>query len=508
MMMWSKGLSDEQINAAGHWGSSARILAGPGTGKTRTLTNRVAYLLDEKKIPAEQVIVLTFTRAAANELRARLTDHLNLTESILPNVSTVHSFALRILLKHAKNAGIIQPLRVADDYEEKHILHPELGEMIHQTPGEIEKALRAYEATWNTLDSNHEVWEKVNYRQSLERELNILSRLYGFVLRGQLVFLLLKFLEANPLITESLGIKHVLVDEYQDLNYCDQQAITRFEEAGAELFVVGDDDQCIYQFRHAYPEGIREFIHTRPGAGDYQLTVCHRCPKPIVELGNSLIGWEKGRLHKRNQAWENNAKGDIHVLQFQNQDEEAKGIADICRSYINSGLLSPRDISILLSTRRLAKPIQDALEELKVPVASLSSTWPLGGRDDGHKGRLVYCILRLAVDRMDLASSSGHSFNLVVESPLVASVSEQKKIDSAVLRDLLTDAFSDEELQDLAFDRFPGVYDEFGSGMSKKAKVSRVISYCTRQVRLDDLLVEIKVRNPSQFTRFEGNLYS
>ena len=112
------------------------------------------------------------------------------------------------------------------------------------------------------------------------------------------------------------------------------------------------------------------------------------------------------------------------------------------------------------------------------------------------------------LQEMDLASSSGHSFNLVVESPLVASVSEQKKIDSAVLRDLLTDAFSDEELQDLAFDRFPGVYDEFGSGMSKKAKVSRVISYCTRQVRLDDLLVEIKVRNPSQFTRFEGNLYS
>ena len=402
-MAWESGLSDEQQLAASHFGSSARVLAGPGTGKTRTLTNRVAYLLQERNVPAKEIVVLTFTRAAANELRSRLIEELGLPELDLPRVRTLHSFALRTLLDHSGHAGIAQPMRVADDFEEKHVLHSELSQALGRSSTEIKEALRAYEATWNTLNNKDDAWERIEYGQVLEEELRNLCEVYHFILRGQLIYMLVEFLEANPLIARSLNITHVLVDEYQDLNRCDQQAIVLLEKAGASLFVVGDDDQCIYQFRHANPLGIRTFTEHRNPVGDYQLDVCHRCPERIVEMGSKLIGREKGRLPKKYKSWSNAASGDVQVLQFRGQDEEAAGIARICRHYIDQGLLRPRDIAILLVSRRLSRPIEDALKRLDIPVASLVSLWPLGGAEDDvkHKGRQVYCILRLLVDHND-----------------------------------------------------------------------------------------------------------
>ncbi|MCW5863257.1 MAG: ATP-dependent helicase [Anaerolineae bacterium] len=402
-MAWEIGLTEAQKSAASHYGSSARILAGPGTGKTRTLTNHVAYLLEERNVPANEIVVLTFTRAAANELRSRLIEELGLPESDLPNVRTLHSFALRTLLDNASHAGITQPLRVADDFEEQHVLYLELNQVLDRSAKEIKDALRAYEATWNTLNKKDDEWESIEFGQALEEELHSLCEVYNFILRGQLIHKLVEFLEANPLIVQSLNIGHVLVDEYQDLNLCDQQAIALLEEAGASLFVVGDDDQCIYQFRHAHPQGIRTFTRNRNPVGDYQLDVCHRCPQPIVQMGNKLIGREAGRLPKAYKSWGNAPSGVVSVLQFSNQEDEAANIANICRHYITRKGLSPRDIAILLATRRLSRPIEDALRQQNIPIASLTLQWPLGGAEDkeDHKGRQVYCVLRLLVDHGD-----------------------------------------------------------------------------------------------------------
>lgn len=727
-MAWESGLSDEQQLAASHFGSSARVLAGPGTGKTRTLTNRVAYLLQERNVPAKEIVVLTFTRAAANELRSRLIEELGLPELDLPRVRTLHSFALRTLLDHSGHAGIAQPMRVADDFEEKHVLHSELSQALGRSPTEIKEALRAYEATWNTLNKKDDAWERIEYGQVLEEELRNLCEVYNFILRGQLIYMLVEFLGANPLIAQSLNITHVLVDEYQDLNLCDQQAIALLEKAGASLFVVGDDDQCIYQFRHANPLGIRTFTEHRNPVGDYQLDVCHRCPKRIVEMGSKLIGREKGRLPKKYKSWSNAASGDVQVLQFRGQDEEAAGIARICRHYIDQGLLIPRDIAILLVSRRLSRPIEDALKRLDIPVASLVSLWPLGGAEDDvkHKGRQVYCILRLLVDQndslalrtwlgaqdsvgikaiqqlrqycqdhkltiwaacstissnpnllprhgqtikrhfdrlcswlltlrihslteevideclsrvgiesperdyivqflwkikgndntvselilslqtLDLRAESfldsdavrimtihkakGLSSELVIipaledevmpgkyeenarrllyvamtrsrnylimthallrsgpqsyvgqgggrptrrrskflteiglksdpgaefvpssEAPKTMSPSLSiitKQVNTGILREFLKAAFSDQEIKDLAFDKFRAVYDQFGSDMGKDRKISELIEYCMRYCTLDDLISEAKARNISQFRNYETRLYS
>lgn len=396
-MAWYDELSYEQRRAASHWGSSARILAGPGTGKTRCLIHRIAYLLQERKVPPEQIAALTFTRAAARELQERLTQHLGVLEADLPVVCTLHSFALRILLQHKAHSGIIQPLRVADDYEEKEVLFPEIGRMIDQPPGEVKKALTAFEATWNTLNKELEAWQVVDFRREFETVLRSLSEFYGFTLRSELVFRLLRFLDGNPLIAQALGIRHLLVDEYQDLNYCDQQVIDRLEWFGANLFIVGDDDQSIYEFRHAYPDGIRQFTSRRPGCGDYRLNTCHRCPATLVHLGTALIEWDLERVRRPLQPELSAIPGEVHALQFRGFADEADGIAAICRAYVDSGLLHPQDISILLSRRRLAKRIVEGLDKVGVPATVLVPIWPL----DKPEGRLSYCVLRLLADQYD-----------------------------------------------------------------------------------------------------------
>ena len=354
-MAWDDGLSTEQRNAAKHWGSSALVLAGPGTGKTRTLIQRVAYLIVEKKVPSGQIVVLTFTRAAANELKARLTQDLNVSEENLPLVCTLHAFSLRMLLQHHKESGIIQPLRVVDDYEEQHILFPEIGHLIKRSPRDVKDALRAFEATWNTLNSDHDEYARIEFQHDFELALEELKRFYGFTLRGELVYRFLQLLNGNPLLAEGMDVKHLLVDEYQDLNYCDQQVISRLEESGACLFVVGDDDQSIYEFRHAYPEGINSFIKSHSECEPYVLSICHRCPKGIITWASNLVSWNRDRIAKTIEPLDDSVEGEIYALQFKDQDDEASGIAAICKAYVEAGIVEPKNIAILLSRRKTSR---------------------------------------------------------------------------------------------------------------------------------------------------------
>ena len=103
-------------------------------------------------------------------------------------MGTLHSFAFKILWRYQAEAGLIQPLRVADDFEEESVLFPEVGEMIGKPAGKVKKVLKAYEATWNTLSQDHEAWQAIDFRRSFEIALGQPSDSYGCVLRGELVF--------------------------------------------------------------------------------------------------------------------------------------------------------------------------------------------------------------------------------------------------------------------------------------------------------------------------------
>jgi DNA helicase-2/ATP-dependent DNA helicase PcrA len=115
-MSWNDGLTPEQRDAARHVGQHARLLAGPGTGKTRTLTSRVAYLITQTKVPPDKILALTFTRAAAAELRSRVAAIIGSDTENVPQISTLHSFALQTILRHGASDRLPSPIRIADDY--------------------------------------------------------------------------------------------------------------------------------------------------------------------------------------------------------------------------------------------------------------------------------------------------------------------------------------------------------------------------------------------------------
>jgi ATP-dependent DNA helicase UvrD/PcrA len=126
---WDDDLSDEQRRLASYEGRVLRIVAGPGTGKTRVMTRRVAYLIESGTAEPGAILALTFTRAAARELRERLEDLLGIEEGDRPAVSTLHAFALRQLLRHGAAPNLPAPIRIADDYEERWVVEEEISRL-------------------------------------------------------------------------------------------------------------------------------------------------------------------------------------------------------------------------------------------------------------------------------------------------------------------------------------------------------------------------------------------
>ena len=156
-MSWTEGLSHEQQQVARHAGSHARLLAGPGTGKTRVMTSRVAYLVQSRHVTSSDILALTFTRAAAAELRSRVTTLLD--GQNVPQVSTLHSFALKSLLQLGAGNRLPSPIRIADDYEERWIIERDIKELLGlERISEARDLISQLSADWETLDADEGNW--------------------------------------------------------------------------------------------------------------------------------------------------------------------------------------------------------------------------------------------------------------------------------------------------------------------------------------------------------------
>jgi DNA helicase-2/ATP-dependent DNA helicase PcrA len=157
-MPWNDNLLTQQITAASHTGHHGRLLAGPGTGKTLVLTRRVVYLINERHVAPNEIVALTFTRAAARELRHRITIELGLDPT--PRVSTLHSFALRQLLRNSHRITTLpQPLRIADDWEERHIILENLKSTLgHNRISQTKELFSRLASDWESLAADEPNW--------------------------------------------------------------------------------------------------------------------------------------------------------------------------------------------------------------------------------------------------------------------------------------------------------------------------------------------------------------
>lgn len=403
-------------HAAAHDRSpQVRLVAGPGTGKSFAIEERVYWLLKNGISPAA-IFVVSFTRAASAELGARIRSHCQrrgINEAPNVSVTTLHSLALRIL----KRAGQLEQYptdpAVLDRWECKNIFDSEFSKTAALQPARCAEIRREHEAFWNTRS-----WTPPNFTPpappitDAERSSFIAfngprTQVYSCVLPGQIVYQCIEQVAAGTLNpVEILGIQHLIVDEHQDLNPCDLEFVEQLTNAGVTTFIAGDDDQSIYSFRFASPSGIQTFNTKHPSAATHLLEACFRCTPSILDAAKSVLARNPSpqRIPKNLRSLYKTSTppvaGILHLWSFGQHKQEAAAIATSCQALINAGT-PHREIIILLSNRALQeKPITDALEAAQIPYSP--------PREDGYNesddGRFVLSCLRIACNKGDFVA--------------------------------------------------------------------------------------------------------
>lgn len=320
----------------------------------------------------------------------------------LPKVSTIHSFALRQLLRNAKSTSLPQLLRIADDYEERHIIIEELSDLIHKEVRPTQELLNQLSSDWQKLTADTQNWENKFPDPKFLGAWKENREVYGYTLRAELVYQLKRALEENG---EDLDLegppKYVIIDEFQDLNACELSVIKLLAKLNSEIYAAGDDDQSIYGFRFASPDGIRNFARYYKPSTNLTLDICKRCPKEILDYGLFVARQRTRRIEKTIKPRDGAEIGEVHVLRFQDQNKEAENIAELCHWLISSREIQPGEILILLRTDRNNKfsdPLREALKAKNIPVGTVTN--PLEPLNNEHS-REMLCLMRLSVQSDD-----------------------------------------------------------------------------------------------------------
>jgi DNA helicase-2/ATP-dependent DNA helicase PcrA len=365
------------------------------------MTRRIAFLIEEQNLEPANILALTFTRAAARELRERLERLLGVDTGDRPTVSTLHAFALRQLLRNQGAPNLPHPIRIADDVEERWIIQEELKNLTDLHVNQVKSEFQNLASDWETLRADEDEWERRHPNPRFIGAWRHQRRVYGYTLRAELVYGLKKALDEDPNFELEPHFSHVVVDEYQDLNRCELAVIERSVERGQELFVAGDDDQSIYGFRNAFPLGLREFGDTYPAAEDGELEECHRCDRDILALALAVAEQDTERIAKELHCREDAGDGEVHTYRFASISAEARGIAQLCHDLTEDEGVEPGRILILLRNdpqRTYSTPIVGALEDGGLEVELPSDPFAL--LDEGRPRELL-CILRLLRNRTD-----------------------------------------------------------------------------------------------------------
>jgi DNA helicase-2/ATP-dependent DNA helicase PcrA len=372
------------------------VLAGPGTGKSSTavaLAARLA-LLD----PRPKVRFLTFTRAATAELAEKVREAGQ--EATSP--STIHSFAIAVLLRNQGAAPIPEPLRIADDWEQATLIRQHLSNILDVGVRDVDNLMREMSAKWESLDPDFEdpdIPEEL--RNLFVGVFNDHRRVFGYTLLSELPELLRGVLRDYERV-EGIDYDLMLVDEYQDLNACDLEVLRRLGDRGVSILGVGDDDQSIYSFRKAHPEGIRRFPNDYLGAALYDLTFCHRLNARIGVWAQFVMAGDVSRTPRAPLTYADDApEGHVALLGFRSTADEAQGVARLVRWLVEHERIDPNDIGILFRgdyQSRFSRPIREQLEVMGIPVVDSQRAKRLMEEADTRR---LLAILQLLVNPTD-----------------------------------------------------------------------------------------------------------
>jgi len=389
-------LNKKQIEAIEYLDSNLRILAGPGTGKSRVLTEKIIYLILEKHVDPSEIVALTFTRASANDLRVKLKKRIPNLDNQL-RVSTLHSFCLRQLLRNSKILDQFpKKFRIADDWEERWIIQEDIKNLMGASGvKEIQDQLNLMSADWQSL--TEEVRDPHFIGAWIEHK-----KIFRYVLRSEIVYQLKKSLDHySDEIDLETPIRFLIVDEFQDLNKCDQAIIKAIAQKGAKIIIAGDDDQSIYGFRKAYPSGIRNFNKEYPGSKSIELEICYRCDSNILNISQFVADLDTERPKKKIKTRNKCPPGIVKLIKNRTEADEANTIAKLCKQLITNSNYKPEDILILIRSNNknaYSTLFGEAFEREKIPFTDNST---LKSPIQSDNGRLYYALLRLINDKTD-----------------------------------------------------------------------------------------------------------
>jgi DNA helicase II / ATP-dependent DNA helicase PcrA len=384
--------SAEQQAVIEHDGTHpARLLAGPGTGKSYTLAQRVGDLIRSGADP-KRMLLISFTRLSAIDLGNAIATS-DLGEGEPPESLTLHSYCFRQL--RARTGEAFVGRHVIDGWEFNNLIRLDLGRRLNMSPGRVSEVMQEYDAAWRTLGEP----PTFPQRQAFETALEDLRGILHFALQGELVHQFLKMLDGDPTFDPELD--HLIVDEYQDLNRCDQEVIQRLANRGACLIVAGDDDQSLYGFRHANPDGIIEFPASFETCGDFSLNECRRCSDEVLQPALRLIEHNPTRVPKALHS--NRTGGEVIAYAFRGPRKQAEGVAEIVRRELDNGV-DPNEIFVLLPRKAFAEGYLEEFDKAGIPAIDLAN----GARllDEPEIRRLVY-LLRFTADRGDARAVRG-----------------------------------------------------------------------------------------------------
>lgn len=393
----TRGLNPAQKDAVTHAGSPLLIIAGAGSGKTRVLTHRIAYLLATRRARPGEILAITFTNKAAAEMRERVASLVGPAGERMW-VSTFHSACVRILRREHDAAGLRSTFSIYDSADSQRLVT-----MVVKELGIDSKRFTPKTFANRISDLKNELVTPVQYAERavtsnpLERHLVEVYRAYQQRLVAanaldfdDLIMRTVQLLQTKPAVAEMYRrrFRHILVDEYQDTNHA-QYVLVRELTGGpgtsgapapgapavppAELTVVGDSDQSIYAFRGATIRNIEEFEEDYPSARTILLEQNYRSTQNILDAANAVIARNSGR-RKKNLFTDSGAGAKIIGYVADSEHDEARWISQEIDRLADDEGVRPRDVAVFYRTNAQSRALEEAFLRSGQPYKVVGGT--------------------------------------------------------------------------------------------------------------------------------------
>jgi DNA helicase-2/ATP-dependent DNA helicase PcrA len=368
-----EGLNDAQRAAVTHFGTPLLIVAGAGSGKTRVLTNRIAYLLAAREVNPGEIIAITFTNKAAGEMKDRVAALVG-GQARLMWVSTFHSACVRILRAEHDQVGLKSTFSIYDADDSRRLMQL-VGRELDLDPKR--HPARGLAAKVSNLKN-----ELVDPPTALARakgdEQRAVAEAYGLYQRrlaeahaldfDDLIMTTVRLFESNPEVAQRYRqrFRHVLVDEYQDTNHAQYALVKQLVGTTGELCVVGDADQSIYAFRGATIRNILEFERDYPDARTILLEQNYRSTQTILNAANAVISRNTGRKPKN--LWSDQGAGEPIVgYTADNEHAEADWVAREIGRLTEDGAARPGDVAVFYRTNAQSRVFEEIFIRIGLP---------------------------------------------------------------------------------------------------------------------------------------------